>query len=141
MRIEFAGEKFGKQIVDIKDDGLSLPLRRQRSKHKEVGNVMDMDNVVRMVALVEVQAPSCAKKKARYSIDVSEESLFVYHTALDSENIDAVTDLERGEGFVAPQCNDIDAISSLRQSSGILENARIALIKRIGHHADPKLPA
>src|SRR6185503_5461 len=55
-----------------------------------------------------------------------------------SKDIDAMKDFKCRKRLVASQGDNIDAISSLCQSCGILEDSRIAFIKSISHHADPE---
>src|ERR1035438_10192931 len=126
MHAEFAGIEFGNDVVDVKDDLGTGKLRVPRGENEEIGDIVDVEQVVGATPVLAEQPEGGSREKAHDREEVRQARFFGFAVAgLEPEQIDVADGFfGRGVGR-APQSQHIDVVTPLSESLGVARNAGI----------------
>src|ERR1035441_2731373 len=137
MHAEFAGVEFGHDIVDVEDNLGAGQLRVPGGEHEEIGDVVDVEQVVRAAPMLAEQPEGGSHEKAHDGQEMRQAGFFGFAVAgLEPEQVNVA------EGFLgsdlggASKSQHIDVVTPLSESLSVARNAGIGKKVGMGDHAD-----
>ena len=133
--VELADVELRHDVVNIENDFGAAEFGEERGEDFEIGNGMDVDEVVFFFEMAARQESHRAQEEHHQPRDVGELALFVDLAGLDAIDADAVEDFESRQALT-PERNRFDGITAFGQGFGVSPDAIVGFVEGIRHHAD-----
>ena len=135
---ELAPVKFRHDVVDVQEHLRALEFGVPGGEHHEVGDVVDVDQVIGFLAVTFPQPQRRGGQEAQQGPEKIQLGLFIFSGAgLQPVDLDAGHEFLFREFRAAAEGHDVHLVAALGQGFGIAGHAVVVLVKRMRDHADP----